>query len=139
MTDKINECTRRQEARTKEEKQAVKKREKQVKELRRHRQKLQEYGNKPDTMADRNSYSKTDPDAAIMRMKEDAMNNGQTKPGYSLQTGTENRYTANFGLYPSPGDTLPLLLSCACICSVSANCPKNRVPMPVMEVKRIIN
>ena len=29
--------------------------------------------------------SKTDPDATFMRMKEDAMNNGQTKPGYNLQ------------------------------------------------------
>ena len=29
--------------------------------------------------------SKTAPDATFMRMKEDAMNNGQTKPGYNLQ------------------------------------------------------
>ena len=32
---------------------------------------------------DRNSYSKTDNDATFMRMKEDAMRNGQTKPGYN--------------------------------------------------------
>lgn len=32
----------------------------------------------------RNSYSKTDPDATFMRMKEDAMLNGQLKPGESL-------------------------------------------------------
>ena len=31
-------------------------------------------------MGDRNSMSKTDPDATFMRMKEDAGNNGQTKP-----------------------------------------------------------
>ena len=29
----------------------------------------------------RNSYSKTDPDATFMRMKEDHMKNGQLKPG----------------------------------------------------------
>ena len=29
--------------------------------------------------------SKTAPDVTFMRMKEDAMNNGQTKPGYNLQ------------------------------------------------------
>ena len=33
--------------------------------------------------ADRNSYSKTDPHAAFMRMKEDRMRNGQRKPGYN--------------------------------------------------------
>lgn len=41
-------------------------------------------------------------------MKEDAMNNGQTKPGYNLQIGTENQYITNFGLYWNPGDTLAL-------------------------------
>lgn len=34
--------------------------------------------------------SKTDPDATFMHMKEDAMNNGQTKPGYNLQISAEN-------------------------------------------------
>ena len=29
----------------------------------------------------RNSYSKTDPDATFMRMKDDHMRNGQLKPG----------------------------------------------------------
>jgi transposase len=36
------------------------------------------------TMGERNSYSKTDPDATFMRMKEDAMLNGQLKPGYNV-------------------------------------------------------
>lgn len=45
----------------------------------------------------RNSYSKTDHDATFMRMKEDAMLNGQLKPGYNVQIGTENRYIV--GLY----------------------------------------
>jgi hypothetical protein len=139
MTDKINECTRKQKAGTEEEKQTVKKQEKQLKALRDHQQKLVEYGNKPGIMEDRNSYSGTDTDATFMRMKEDAMNSGQTKPGYSLQIGTENQYMINFGLYPNPGDTLPLLLSRVCICSVLAGCPKNCAPMPVMEVKIIIN
>ena len=33
----------------------------------------------------RNSYSKTDPDATFMRMKEDHMRNGQLKPAYNIQ------------------------------------------------------
>lgn len=41
-----------------------------------------------------------------MRLKEDAMNNGQTKPAYNLQIATENQYWTNFALYPNPTDTL---------------------------------
>lgn len=53
----------------------------------------------------RNSYSKTDPDATFMRMKEDAMLNGQLKPGYNIQIGTENRYIVGFTIHPNPTDT----------------------------------
>ena len=38
-------------------------------ELEEHRDKLQEYDNRLDTLQDRNSYSKTDKDATFMRMK----------------------------------------------------------------------
>ena len=37
-------------------------------------------------------------------MKEDAMMNGQTKPGYNLQIGTENQFILDFGLFQTPGD-----------------------------------
>lgn len=80
----------------------------QLKELEKHQVKLQEYEKKLDTMGSRNSYSKTDESATFMRMKEDAMNNGQTKPGYNVQIGTENQYITNFGLYHTPGDTTTL-------------------------------
>ena len=46
--------------------------------------KLDEYDKHLEILGDRNSYSKTDPDATFMHMKEDAMNNGQTKPGYNV-------------------------------------------------------
>ena len=36
-------------------------------------------------MNDRNSYSKTDPDATFMRMKRDHMGNDQLLPGYNIQ------------------------------------------------------
>lgn len=39
--------------------------------------KLREYEKSLDILGERNSYSKTDPDATFMRLKEDAMNNGQ--------------------------------------------------------------
>lgn len=53
----------------------------------------------------RNSMSKTDPDATFMRMKDDHMNNGQLKPGYNVQIGTENQFVVGFSLHQRPGDT----------------------------------
>ena len=83
--------------------------EKQIKQLEEHRDKLVEYDNQLKTIGERNSCSKTDEDATFMRMKEDAMNNGQTKPGYNLQIGTENQYITDFGLFSNPTDTLTLI------------------------------
>ena len=42
--------------------------------------KLKEYTKHLHICGERNSYSKTDPDATFMRLKEDAMLNGQLKP-----------------------------------------------------------
>ena len=44
------------------------------------------------TFGDRNSFSKTDPDATFMHMKEDHMLNFQLKPGYNIQPGVEGEY-----------------------------------------------
>lgn len=41
-----------------------------------------------------------------MHLKEDAMNEGLTKPGYNLQIATENQFITNFALFPNPTDTL---------------------------------
>jgi transposase len=56
----------------------------------------------------RNSYSKTDHDATFMRMKEDHMRNGQLKPGYNVQIGTENGFVVGYDLFPNPTDTKTL-------------------------------
>ena len=93
----------------KEEKCRVRKRKKQVKELEKQRDKLAEYDNHLAQIGERNSYSKTDEDATFMRMKEDAMNNGQTKPGYNLQISAENQFITDFALYPNPTDTLTMI------------------------------
>ena len=93
----------------KEEKKKCRERKRQIKQLEEHRDKLQEYDNHLAVMGERNSYSKTDSDATFMRMKEDAMNNGQTKPGYNLQIATENQFITNFALYPNPTDTLTFI------------------------------
>ena len=76
--------------------------------------KMKEYEDKLDILGDRNSYSKTDPDATFMRMKEDAMNNGQTKPGYNIQIATENQFITNYDIFWRPADQgtlIPFLTS----------------------------
>ena len=93
----------------KEQKKARREREKQITELENHRNKLNEYDSRLEQIGERNSMSKTDPDATFMRMKEDAMNNGQTKPGYNLQISAENQFITDFALFPNPGDTLTLI------------------------------
>ncbi|MGG1880291.1 IS1182 family transposase [Paenibacillus cisolokensis] len=60
-------------------------------------------------LGDRNSYSKTDPDATFMRMKEDHMRNGQLKPGYNVQIGTENQFIVGYSLHQRPTDTRCLI------------------------------
>lgn len=93
----------------KEEKKVRCQKKKQIKELEAHRDKLIEYNHHLNILGQRNSYSKTDKDATFMHMKEDAMNNGQTKPGYNLQVATENQFITDFALFPNPTDTLTLI------------------------------
>ena len=50
------------------------------------------YENAKRICGKRNLYSKTDHDATFMRMKEDHMGNGQLKPAYNVQLGTENGF-----------------------------------------------
>ena len=66
--------------------------------------KMKEYEDKLEVLGERNSYSKTDHDASFMRMKEDAMNNGQTKPGYNVQISTENQFITHYSTSWRPGD-----------------------------------
>lgn len=93
----------------KEQKKQQREKKKQIKELEKHRDKLGEYDDRLAQIGERNSMSKTDPDATFMRMKEDAMNNGQTKPGYNLQISAENQFITDFALFPNPTDTLTLI------------------------------
>ena len=88
------------------DKEEKKKRRKLAKELKERSEKLAEYNQHLETLGDRNSYSKTDKDATFMHMKEDAINDGLTKPGYNLQIATENQFITNFALFPNPTDTL---------------------------------
>lgn len=53
---------------------------------------------------DRNSYSKSDPDATFMRMKEDHMRNGQLKPGYNVQIGVNSEYITGIEVFSNRTD-----------------------------------
>ncbi|WP_122641496.1 IS1182 family transposase [Luxibacter massiliensis] len=71
--------------------------------------KLKEYNQKLHICGERNSYSKTDPDATFMRMKEDAMLNGQLKPAYNLQHGVDSEYITWLDISARPTDTRTLI------------------------------
>ena len=70
--------------------------QKSLEQLDQYLEKLKEYTKKLYTLGDRNNYSKTDPDATFMRMKEDAMLNGQLKP--AITSSTEWTLNTSYGL-----------------------------------------
>jgi len=99
---KVNQLNSRQDKMTKIE-------QKQVKQLQKdYLPRLEKYQEQLQKMGDRNSYSKTDPDATFMRMKEDHMKNGQLKPAYNVQIATEEQFITNVGIYQRAGDTATL-------------------------------
>ncbi len=66
---------------------------------------MEKYEEQERILEDRKSYSKMDHDATFMRMKEDHMKNGQLKPGYNVQMGTENQFVTGYSIHQRPGDT----------------------------------
>jgi len=53
----------------------------------------------------RNSYSKTDPDATFMRMKDDHMRNGQLKPAYNVQIAVNSEYITGVDVFSNRTDS----------------------------------
>jgi len=62
------------------------------------------YEEQENILGGRKSYAKTDHDATFMRMKEDHMLNGQLKPGYNVQIGTENQFVVGFSIHQKTND-----------------------------------
>ena len=83
--------------------------QKSIETLEGYLSKLKEYNQKIHICGERNSYSKTDHDATFMRMKEDAMGNGQLKPAYNLQHGVDSEYITWLTIGPQPTDTTTLI------------------------------
>jgi len=69
---------------------------------------LDRYDDQEKVLNGRNSYSKTDPDATFMRMKEDHMLNGQLKPAYNWQISTQDQFILNYSIHQNRTDTKTL-------------------------------
>ena len=83
--------------------------QKSIETLEDYLERLKGYTKKLHICGKRNSYSKTDHDATFMRMKEDAMGNGQLKPAFNLQHGVDSEYIVWLTIGPQPTDTTTLI------------------------------
>ena len=83
--------------------------QKSIETLEDYLSRLKKYNQEIHICGERNSYSKTDHDATFMRMKEDAMGNGQLKPAYNLQHGVDSEYITWLTIGPQPTDTTTLI------------------------------
>jgi transposase len=77
----------------------------QLRELLIRKEKYEKY---QSTFKGRNSFSKTDPDATFMRMKDDHMRNSQLKPGYNVQLAVEGEYIVGADISSERSDQLAL-------------------------------
>jgi hypothetical protein len=73
-------------------------------ELQNYYKRQEVYDRSNELFGDRSSFSKTDPDATFMRMKEDHMKNGQLKPAYNVQIAVEAEYVVSVGIFQDRND-----------------------------------
>ena len=79
--------------------------QRQWEELNELRQRWEGYEKSLKIMGEtRNSYSKTDPDATFMRMKDDHMRNGQLKPAYNVQIAVNSEYITGVDVFSNRTD-----------------------------------
>jgi transposase len=71
---------------------------------------LEKYEAQKEELAGRNSYSKTDPDATCMRMKEDrGAEKAWPKPAYNVQLGTEGQFVVGYSVHNQSSDPVTLI------------------------------
>jgi transposase len=63
--------------------------------------KLSKYEGQEELLDGRNSYSKTDPDATFMRLKDDRL-----RAAYNIQVSTENQFVTNYSASQNASDTV---------------------------------
>lgn len=67
---------------------------------------LEKYERQTETLGGRSNYSKTDPDASCMKMKEDGRAaRAWPKPAYNVQIGTEGQFIVGFSVHGRAGDS----------------------------------
>lgn len=86
-----------------------KQQQRDIEELRELLYRKAKYADYQKTFNGRNSFSKTDPDATFMHMKEDHMQNSQLKPGYNIQFGVEGEYITGVSVSSERSDQLCLI------------------------------
>lgn len=71
---------------------------------------LEKYEQQKEVLDGRNSYSKTDPDATCMRMKEDrGAEKAWPKPAYNVQLGTEGQFVVGYSVHNYSSDPVALI------------------------------
>lgn len=70
--------------------------------------KLSRYEDQQRILGERNSYSRTDPDATFMRLKDQSPFDKLLAPAYNLQMGAQNRYVLGYSLHSNPADKVNL-------------------------------
>lgn len=69
---------------------------------------IKRYNDQEAILGNRGSYSKTDPDATFMRMKDDHMMNGQLKAAYNIQGSSNSQFIVNYTIEQKTTDTTTL-------------------------------
>lgn len=70
--------------------------------------KLKKYEHQQQTLGDRNSYSRTDPDATFMRLKDQSPFDKLLSSAYNLQMGTQNQFILGYSLHSNAADNVTL-------------------------------
>ena len=117
--EQLNERLR-QRPKDKELKKAVRQLEKD------YLPRLAKYEDQEEKLAERNSYSKTDPAATFMRMKEDqGKREAWPKPAYNVQLGTENQFIIGFSAHQYTGDGVCLIPHMEAVKQMLGGLPQN--------------
>lgn len=83
--------------------------QKWTEQLSEYKERQEKYNLSKKLLSKRNSYSKTDPDATFMHMKDDHMRNGQLKPAYNVQIAVESEYVTGVGIFDDRNDIATLI------------------------------
>jgi transposase len=78
--------------------------EKCARKLKQEAEKLAKYEEQQELLDGRNSYSKTDPDATFMRMKD-----GELRAGYNVQIGTQDGFITGCSVHQNANDGATLV------------------------------